>query len=304
MEVVESASTLSAGSDGDEIADMDDASTASAAVTADTAADADEEDEVAPRRKRHSPLNPETAPLPKRPDVLRVAVVTWNMNYRRELGSLAPLVAPALQGDADFVLIATQEGALSRAVLEPALDAALGREYMTLHTIALMGLKLFVCLKRALLCFVGRVESARLPTKMAGLIATKGAVGVSVEFDGTMLLFVNTHFTAHQGNVRSRNDDFRVVCRSLDLPKQQQQQQSGPPGTPMGGAAAGGGSGAGGFFFSGAATPSGSGAVPSSPRFMARPRGACVGGACYHFFPCAWNQPCRTAAGTCRSRLT
>jgi hypothetical protein len=91
--------------------------------------------------------------------------------------------------------------------------------FMLFHSTALAGLRLLLFVKRPLFCFVGKVESAQISTKLAGVTAAKGAVGVSVVFDGTTLLFVDAHLTAHQANVKDRNDDFRTVCRGLGLPQ-------------------------------------------------------------------------------------
>ncbi len=101
----------------------------------------------------------------------------------------------------------------------------LGRSMMVVHSTSLMGIKLIICVRRTLFWLISKVESAQLPTKLAGMVGTKGAAGISLEFDGVSILFVNSHLTAHQNNIKQRNADFHTICRNLGLPHKDHIQQ-------------------------------------------------------------------------------
>ena len=48
---------------------------------------------------------------------------------------------------------------------------------------------------------------------------TKGAVAVGFILFGTSFLFVNSHLTAHQENVKDRVKDLKKISAMLNLPK-------------------------------------------------------------------------------------
>lgn len=143
----------------------------------------------------------------KAPKRLLVHIVTWNMNEQPIPTDVSPLARPAgkrrpTRGrPMDLYVVGTQEGTIARRAWELKLQEMLGPRYVLLHSHALMGIQLCVFVRRPLVWFVRDVESAHVATKLGGMLRTKGAVGISMVFNGTRLLFIDSHLAAHTSKV-------------------------------------------------------------------------------------------------------
>ena len=80
--------------------------------------------------------------------------------------------------------------------------------------------------RRELASQIESIETADIPTKLGGLLKTKGAVGLSLKIADTSFLFINSHLAAHQGAVAERNRDFKTICNGLPLPHQDHLEQA------------------------------------------------------------------------------
>ena len=72
---------------------------------------------------------------------------------------------------------------------------------------------------RDLIWYCSIPEDDGFSTRPGAQFKTKGAVAVSFLLFGTSFLFVNSHLTAHQENVRDRVKDLRKISAMLALPK-------------------------------------------------------------------------------------
>lgn len=154
---------------------------------------------------------------------IMVFVATWNMNNRKKIeDSFTPL----FQQDHDLYVLGCQECSLDRENLVQKLDEALGPSFLQLRVQELESIKLCVYVRKTLSKQLEAVETADIPTKLGGLLKTKGAVGLSFKVAGTSFLFVNSHFSAHQGAVSDRNRDYRTICTGLPLPHQDHVEQA------------------------------------------------------------------------------
>ncbi len=189
-------------------------------------------DELGEGKTQHSAAAPPEAA----PKLLRVYAATWNMGnptvsppdaeVAAMLG-LAPAAASFSSArtadinvtkNCDAYVIGAQEGLRRAHVWQVQLQRVLGASYALMHAHSLAGIQLCVFLHKDLLWYASGVESAHVATKLAGVLKTKGGVGICLDFLGTSLLFVTSHLTAHDQNVAERNADFRTICRTLGLP--------------------------------------------------------------------------------------
>ncbi|PIL29893.1 hypothetical protein GSI_08102 [Ganoderma sinense ZZ0214-1] len=80
----------------------------------------------------------------------------------------------------------------------------------------MMGLYLAVFVHREARPFVrGMSKSAVTTGLIGGRVGNKGGVGVSVNLDGTTLLFINAHLAAHEGKVNHRLADLAKIKAEL-----------------------------------------------------------------------------------------
>eukprot|EP00042_Codosiga_hollandica_P034639 m.244454 g.244454 ORF g.244454 m.244454 type:complete len:706 (+) comp54462_c0_seq1:144-2261(+) len=150
---------------------------------------------------------------------LDVAVSTWNMNERDIPFDLGPLLLQQGQDSpsSDIYLVGTQEGTVARRNWEVKIQETLGEQYVLMHSRALYAIHLCVFIKRDLIWYMSKVDSASLATKLGGMLRTKGAVGITFTFGTTSFLVIDSHLTAHQAKVKERNADFANICAHLTI---------------------------------------------------------------------------------------
>ncbi|GFR43882.1 hypothetical protein Agub_g5011, partial [Astrephomene gubernaculifera] len=205
---------------------------------------------------------------------LVVLAATWNVNETRPAPqSLRTWLTPRAVG-AEIVCVALQEvemgtssvardaaiTLISKSMLERGnqnaqwwsaeLAAALGDTGQCWVRVALRqmsGLVAVVFCRAELQQHVGEVATANVACGVMGVGGNKGAVAVSMSVFRRRVMFVCSHFAAHQERVDERNDNYNKIVRTLHfdntskVAQQQQQQQQQLPST-EGGAADYGGS--------------------------------------------------------------
>ena len=149
---------------------------------------------------------------------VEIFAATWNMNNLKECTDSLEELLGVGNYQYDVYAVGTQEFLGNRALWEQALLSAVGDSYELLHGQELMAIKLTIMIRKSLRRYVRKIESADLPTKLGGLIKTKGAVGISMTLGRSSFLFINSHLTAHQNNVKERNHDHHTICKELALP--------------------------------------------------------------------------------------
>uniref|UniRef100_A0A1B8XUT1 Inositol polyphosphate-related phosphatase domain-containing protein n=1 Tax=Xenopus tropicalis TaxID=8364 RepID=A0A1B8XUT1_XENTR len=152
---------------------------------------------------------------------LSVFVATWNMNGKKDLPErLDDLLFPSgAESAQDLYVIGVQEGCPYRQEWEQRLQRTLGPRYVSLHSATHGVLYLSLFLRRDLVGFCSKVESATVNTRFFPMIKTKGAVAASFTFNGTSFLFINAHFAAGDSNVKKRVQNYRKIIKELRLPR-------------------------------------------------------------------------------------
>lgn len=59
---------------------------------------------------------------------------------------------------------------------------------------------------------------SRVKTGLAGTSGNKGGVALRFTYYNSSLCFVCSHFAAHQGQIKQRNDDFKQIYENTQFP--------------------------------------------------------------------------------------
>ena len=171
---------------------------------------------------------------------LEIFCGTWNVNdkiypdgesklrdwiYPNENASAADIFAIGLQEVVDLntmnVVISNQKALERKLYWQGLIEDSLNSidngcyEYTLIFQKHLVGLMLFVYIKKIHLNYVRDVWGTVLPTGILGIMGNKGAVCVRVDVNMTSICFVCSHFHAGRENVAIRNNDFHNVMNKV-----------------------------------------------------------------------------------------
>ena len=151
---------------------------------------------------------------------IRIFVGTWNMNGQVPPRHLSEFLLPHnLKYVPDLLVIGTQETFPEKGEWEVRLQDTLGPSHVLFHSTSLGTLHLSVFLRRDLIWYCSVPEDESFSTRPGAQFKTKGAVAIGFILFGTSFLFVNSHLTAHQDNVKDRVKDLKKISAMLNLPK-------------------------------------------------------------------------------------
>ncbi|KAF9610003.1 hypothetical protein IFM89_019643, partial [Coptis chinensis] len=142
--------------------------------------------------------------------VLRVCIVTWNMNGKVSSRDLAQLVGD--EQKYDLLVIGLQE--VPRCNIAQLLQEVLVETHSLLGESIMQSLQLFVFGPKN---FDPLINKDKYSTGgLGGLIRRKkGAVAISISFKGIRLVFICCHLSAHARHVEERNAQLRHISHSL-----------------------------------------------------------------------------------------
>ena len=161
------------------------------------------------------------------PARLRVCAVTWNMCNRKFPGDLAPMFAPLQEDDGhmrcDVLVVGVQEAPALDGLVGLLLDA-LGGDGTFVHLAGVSldpggWIRMDAFVRRELLPAVRDVRRDAVSCGLGNFIGNKGAVGVSFEYAGARMCFLNAHLTAHAENVEQRNADYHRIVNTMFAPR-------------------------------------------------------------------------------------
>ena len=134
---------------------------------------------------------------------VRIFVGSWNMNGQMPPPFLADFLLPLnIEYVPDVLVIGTQESLPDKNEWDVRLQETLGPSHVMFHSASLGTLHLSVFLRRDLIWFCSIPEVDSFSTRPGSQFKTKGAVAMAFILFGTSFLFVNSHLTAHEENVR------------------------------------------------------------------------------------------------------
>nr|XP_046919324.1 LOW QUALITY PROTEIN: inositol polyphosphate 5-phosphatase E-like [Dermatophagoides farinae] len=163
---------------------------------------------------------------------IRLSIITWNMgskppnDYNQSLQELLHLkpFQPLQYGQLnlpEMFVIGLQETPNSEMIvnsLKVGIQSSLGPNYCLLRWSSVGVLHCSIWIRRELLWSCTTVDM--VPVHMRPMAANriyKGAITLSFTLFGTSFLFINTHLTAHEINLRSRMNQLDKVQQILNL---------------------------------------------------------------------------------------
>ncbi|XP_075040612.1 phosphatidylinositol 3,4,5-trisphosphate 5-phosphatase 2A-like isoform X2 [Mixophyes fleayi] len=162
---------------------------------------------------------------------LSLFIGTWNMGGSSPPRSFSSwLSARQLEGSLDnaavcvsydLYMIGTQENPQGdrewAELLRTALISHTMKEYKMVCVHSLGGIKLVLLVKEEYEYLITHVQSSTVRTGITNTLGIRGAVGVSLEFNGTSLGFVTCHLVSGIEKVQKRNQSFGEILRGLML---------------------------------------------------------------------------------------
>jgi hypothetical protein len=97
------------------------------------------------------------------------------------------------------------------------ITSTLGPGYVPVGQCSLWEIRNIVLVKRIHLPYISNVRTETVATGIANVAGNKGAVGISLLFHNTPLLFITAHLAAHQEAVQQRNDNYKEIVRRMRL---------------------------------------------------------------------------------------
>lgn len=169
-----------------------------------------------------------------KPAVCSVFCGTWNVNAKKQDGSLQDWILPKDNALSDIYAVGFQE-IVDLNAMNVALNSSETQKktqfwhdkiaeclessrvkYTLIMEKALVGLLICVYVKDELLPHVTDVRSTSTGVGLMGMMGNKGGVAVRLSLYDSSLCFVCAHLAAHRENIAGRNSDFKnIIERSV-----------------------------------------------------------------------------------------
>lgn len=152
---------------------------------------------------------------------LKIFVATWNMHEDKEIPeNLDDLLLPEdCEYMQDIYVIGSQESCPDIPEWEIRLQETLGPTHVLLHSASHGVLHCAIYVRRDLIWFCSPVEESRVTTRPGSQFKTKGAIAVSFNFFGTSFIFIVSHFTSGDENMKDRILDYEKTLKGISLPE-------------------------------------------------------------------------------------
>uniref|UniRef100_A0A672T7U0 phosphatidylinositol-3,4,5-trisphosphate 5-phosphatase n=1 Tax=Sinocyclocheilus grahami TaxID=75366 RepID=A0A672T7U0_SINGR len=168
-------------------------------------------------------------------DVISVFVGTWNMGGTPPPGSLQSWVTCCGLGltpdesiatlPHDIYAVGTQDNPQGEREwaehIRATLRSATNIDFKQVAVQSLWNIRLAVFVKPEHEGRISQVNTASVKTGLGNTLGNKGAVGVSLLFNGTSMGFVNCHLTSGSDKALRRNHNFQDILRLLSLGEKQ-----------------------------------------------------------------------------------
>ena len=98
-----------------------------------------------------------------------------------------------------------------------ALKTYFGNDYINLVNSNLNSFHIAVFVKKEKINYFTELKTGFIKTGFMNILANKGAIGVSMKYQGKSLLFVCCHLSSGQDRIDARNNDFKKISLGLNL---------------------------------------------------------------------------------------
>jgi hypothetical protein len=182
------------------------------------------------RQRQSSALPKQLAALPPAPEEILVFAGTWNVgNTRPDTENLGAFIDR--KTGYDVYVVGTQENQYSTSVSPESpmgsafqnseddwhamLMAHLGGEYCMVKKHSLWSIRICVFAKKTLMPYINNVRVAEKATGIGNVLGNKGSVCISMAINHTSLIFLSSHFAAHQDMTVARNSDYAETIKDI-----------------------------------------------------------------------------------------
>jgi len=83
--------------------------------------------------------------------------------------------------------------------------------------VTLQAMHLIIFARKHLNGYIHHIETGSVPTGIGRMMGNKGGVAIGFSISNTSMLFIHSHFAAHQDKVEQRNNDFHTINSRLSL---------------------------------------------------------------------------------------
>eukprot|EP00002_Diphylleia_rotans_P032163 TRINITY_DN6732_c0_g1_i2.p1 TRINITY_DN6732_c0_g1~~TRINITY_DN6732_c0_g1_i2.p1 ORF type:complete len:590 (+),score=131.69 TRINITY_DN6732_c0_g1_i2:58-1827(+) len=155
---------------------------------------------------------------------ITIFATTWNLYGQLPSSNLAGVIP---RNKYHIYAIGTQEceRSIQKSLVveskkkwEQVLGGHMGPNYELIQNNTLAAIHLALYAHKSVFPYVKDIRSARVATGIGKVLGNKGGIAVSINIGSTRILFVNSHFAAHQSHVEQRNMDFHRI-NSLLVPR-------------------------------------------------------------------------------------
>lgn len=158
---------------------------------------------------------------------VRIRVITWNMHAKPppEASELKKRMLPVDSYDCFVIGTEECENSIAMSAFKPSkerwesvLREALGTEFEMLCGHTLQATHCIVFLRRELVCFVTKLNSAAVSTGIGfgqNRLGNKGAVAITFSLGNKALLFINAHLAHARQGLQNRNAEYHKITSQL-----------------------------------------------------------------------------------------
>ena len=109
----------------------------------------------------------------------------------------------------DIIVIATQEVSAGKGrIWETKLQDALGWNFVLADNRTHGSLQLVTFIRKELIWHTSAFQADAVTTRLISQVKTKGGLGVSWQFGGCLILFINSHLRAGREMLKQRVDEY------------------------------------------------------------------------------------------------
>lgn len=164
---------------------------------------------------------PYRSPSTSHEQELRLFIGTWNLHAKPVPHNLIDFIQPGY----DIYAIGTEECEnsiessfifTSKQKWCNSIQSVLGDAYIEIAQQTLVAMHCIVYIRVVYAHLVSNIEVDSVATGIGDVMGNKGGVGISFSIGYTNMLFVTSHFQAHQNNITGRNNDYMKIQSKLN----------------------------------------------------------------------------------------
>uniref|UniRef100_A0ABD2X3P3 Inositol polyphosphate-related phosphatase domain-containing protein n=1 Tax=Trichogramma kaykai TaxID=54128 RepID=A0ABD2X3P3_9HYME len=158
---------------------------------------------------------------------LKIFIGSWNMNGRNSIKDLCSAFTTQLSHNPDIIVLSSQETKYckNQEYLE-SLQGIIGASYCLKEKKQLGMITAMIFLKKELIGFASIIEVHCCLLNKLKFFKTKGAISLALMVFHTSFLFVTSHLSAHEKNIKTRISELEHIFKNLEFSRSLPLKQS------------------------------------------------------------------------------